>query len=51
MTGHTPQKYGLTVKKDYVCVDTGCCYYDMEEYGRLSAYCLESGELFEISHV
>ena len=49
--GHTPQKYGLTVKKDYVCVDTGCCYYDMEEYGRLSAYCLESGELFEIAHV
>ena len=44
--GHTPQKYGLTIEKDYVCVDTGCCYGEREEYGTLTAYCVESGEVF-----
>ena len=48
--GHTPQKYGLCIEKDYVCVDTGCCYYEREEYGRLTAYCVESAEVFVVKH-
>jgi serine/threonine protein phosphatase 1 len=47
--GHTPQKYGLTIEKEYVCVDTGCCYHERKEYGRLTAYCVETGEFFEVS--
>jgi len=44
--GHTPQKYALAIEKDYVCVDTGCCYAEREEYGLLTAYCVESREVF-----
>ena len=44
--GHTPQKYSARIEEDYVCIDTGCCYYDREEYGKLSAYCVETGEVF-----
>jgi len=43
--GHTPQKYLLTIEKDYVCVDTGCCY-EREEYGKLTAYCVETDDVF-----
>jgi serine/threonine protein phosphatase 1 len=47
--GHTPQKFEPKVTEDYACVDTGCCFSFREHdhcYGRLSAYCVESGEIF-----
>ena len=49
--GHTPQQHGATIKSNYASLDTGCCYHDEKEYGRLTAYCVESGEVFEVSHV
>ena len=49
--GHTPQKHKTTIKKDYACIDRGCCYPTRTEYGMLAAYCVESGEVFEVSHV
>ncbi len=48
--GHSPEKYGARVEEDYVCIDTGCCYYDKEGYGRLSAYCVENGEIIVQVH-
>lgn len=46
--GHTPQKKGMKIEKNYICLDTGCCYKQYEAYGILSAYCIESGEIFEV---
>ncbi|MCH9740302.1 MAG: serine/threonine protein phosphatase [Epsilonproteobacteria bacterium] len=48
--GHTPQKNAAEITDNFVNIDTGCCYYSLEseEYGRLSAYCVESGEVFEV---
>jgi len=43
--GHSPRKYGVEIGNNYVNVDTGCCY-DREEYGKLSAYCVETQEVF-----
>ena len=46
--GHCPQKFKPEITENYVNVDTGCCYLVEEDnlYGRLSAYCVESGEIF-----
>jgi len=47
--GHTPQGFEPKITEHYACVDTGCCYSFRESdhcHGRLSAYCVESGEVF-----
>jgi len=44
--GHTPQKYTVKEKQHYVNVDTGCYMKDKTGYGLLSAYCIESGEVY-----
>ena len=44
--GHTPQKYTVQEKEHYVNVDTGCYMKEKQGYGLLSAYCVESGEVF-----
>jgi serine/threonine protein phosphatase 1 len=49
--GHTPRPYKTDVREDYACIDRGCCYHTEEEYGVLSAYCVESAEVFEVSRV
>lgn len=41
--GHTIQKE-VQIKEHYVNVDTGC-YYIEQGYGKLSAYCVETGEV------
>jgi len=46
--GHNPRKYGAEIAENYANVDTGCCYHTREEYGRLTAYCIETGEVFEV---
>ena len=45
--GHTATPYGADVKPHYVNVDTGC-YMARSGYGRLSAYCVESGEVVSV---
>ncbi|MBU1668354.1 metallophosphoesterase [bacterium] len=44
--GHTPQKYSVDLHAHYVNVDTGCYIKKQEGYGLLSAYCVESGEVY-----
>jgi serine/threonine protein phosphatase 1 len=45
--GHTVTPYGADIKPHYVNVDTGC-YMARSGYGRLSAYCVESGEVISV---
>ena len=45
--GHTPQKHGVKITEEYAIVDTGCCFAHISGYGKLSAYCVESGEVVE----
>ena len=45
--GHTVTPDGADIKPHYVNVDTGC-YVARSEYGRLSAYCVESGEVVSV---
>jgi len=51
--GHTPQKYNVEINDDFVNIDTGCCFYSIKDnmYGRLSAYCVESGEVVKQERV
>jgi len=44
--GHTPQQYSVNSKNHYVNVDTGCYKKGEKGYGLLSAYCVESGEVY-----
>ena len=47
--GHTPQGFEPKITEHYACVDTGCCFSFRKNdhcFGRLSAYCVESGEVF-----
>ncbi|HHD75907.1 MAG TPA: hypothetical protein ENK82_01760 [Campylobacterales bacterium] len=44
--GHTPQKYKADVKQHYVNIDTGCYMKRESGYGQLSAYCVETGEIY-----
>jgi len=44
--GHTPQQYSADMSKHYVNIDTGC-YMKLEKgFGLLSAYCVETGEVY-----
>ena len=49
--GHTPQAYVADMKKHYVNIDTGCYIKGKKGYGLLSAYCVESGEIFSSSDI
>lgn len=44
--GHTPQQYTVKEKEHYVNVDTGCYMKEKKGYGLLSAYCIESAEVY-----
>jgi len=44
--GHTPQQFTVKEKEHYVNVDTGCYMKDKKGYGLLSAYCVESAEVY-----
>lgn len=45
--GHTPVKGGADVQPHYVNIDTGC-YREKAGYHRLSAYCVETGEVVSV---
>ncbi len=47
--GHTPQSYSVDIKKHYINVDTGCYIKGKRGYGLLSAYCIETGEVYSSS--
>jgi len=47
--GHTPQQYNVDQDKHYINIDTGCYIKKKQGYGLLSAYCVESGEVFSAS--
>jgi serine/threonine protein phosphatase 1 len=49
--GHTPQKYTANIDDYHACIDTGCYMKQKKGYGLLSAYCVETGELFSSSHI
>ena len=49
--GHTPQKYSVEIEDHYVNVDTGCYIKRKKGYGILSAYCIETGEVFSASEL
>ena len=46
--GHTPQRYHAETEAHYVNIDTGC-YMREQGYGLLSAYCVESAEIYSSS--
>ena len=49
--GHTPQKFNVDLNAHYVNVDTGCYIKKQEGYGLLSAYCVESGEVYSSGEI
>jgi len=49
--GHTPQAYTADMKAHYVNIDTGCYIKGKKGYGLLSAYCVESGEVYSSSDI
>jgi len=49
--GHTPQQYSIEMKKHYINVDTGCYMKRDDGFGLLSAYCLDSGEVYSSSTI
>lgn len=48
--GHTPVSGGVETGPCHANVDTGC-YKDKPSYGRLSAYCVQTGEVFSVPRV
>lgn len=51
--GHTPVQMGVKVREHFVNVDTGC-YIEEEDgfgMGRLSAYCVETGEVISVERI
>jgi len=46
--GHTPTPFGPDIQPHYVNVDTGC-YRCEKGMGKLSAYCVEEGEILTVS--
>ena len=49
--GHTPQKYSVDIEDHYINVDTGCYIKRKKGYGLLSAYCVETEEVFSASEL
>lgn len=49
--GHTPQKFNVDLQDYYVNIDTGCYIKKEEGYGLLSAYCVESGEVYSSGEI
>jgi serine/threonine protein phosphatase 1 len=49
--GHTPQKYRVDIEDHYINVDTGCYIKRKKGYGLLSAYCVETEEVFSASEL
>ncbi len=49
--GHTPQQYTADMKKHYVNIDTGCYMKTKKGFGLLSAYCVETGEVYSSSEL
>ena len=47
--GHTPQQYSADMHGHYVNIDTGCYKKHDKGYGVLSAYCVETGEVYSAS--
>ncbi|CAA6826474.1 MAG: Serine/threonine protein phosphatase [uncultured Sulfurovum sp.] len=47
--GHTPQQYSADIHKHYVNIDTGCYMKKEKGFGLLSAYCVETGEVYASS--
>jgi len=49
--GHTPQSFSALIRKHYVNIDTGCYVKGKKGYGLLSAYCIETGEVYSASDI
>lgn len=49
--GHTPQKYNIDQQDYYVNVDTGCYIKREEGFGLLSAYCVETEEVYSSGEI
>jgi serine/threonine protein phosphatase 1 len=49
--GHTPHQFSADIKQHYVNIDTGCYKKKEQGYGVLSAYCIESGEVYSSSEL
>lgn len=49
--GHTPRKYTSEIRKHYINLDTGCYIKDSKGYGVLSAYCVETEEIYTSSEL
>lgn len=51
--GHTPMQMGVKARKHFVNVDTGCYIEDEDGFGmgKLSAYCVETGEIISQKRV
>jgi serine/threonine protein phosphatase 1 len=43
--GHTPIRHGPEIQAHHINIDTGCYIDDGSGYGRLCAYCVETGEV------
>lgn len=49
--GHTPQKYSADINKHYVNIDRGCYMKIDKGFGVLSAYCVETEEVYSSSEL
>ena len=48
--GHTPVEFGVEIEKHFANVDTGC-YIKKHGYNELSAFCIETQEVVNVSRV
>jgi len=48
--GHTPQPFPVN-EPDLICVDTGCCYAEHPEFGKLTAVILPEREFVQVDYV
>ena len=49
--GHTPQQFSPDTHQHYINIDTGAYKKSEKGFGLLSAYCIESGEVFSSSDI
>lgn len=49
--GHTPEQYSADINGHYVNIDTGCYMKEKKGYGLLSAYCVETEEVYASSEL